>query len=226
MFATEHTYDVLAGLRAALPDLDEALIPGTPRRWAERDLTPEQRARQDALAVAERESKAANLARGIKALGDGKAPLRLDVLDTTADIAAGVVELEDAVCESLDITPLVGATTAERISRIIGLLDRIALHEDLAEHVHTEAGRLHRSAARALGDSEIVRKLNARCHVCDARSLRAFMDREIIVCISDACQCDDEECGCHDDPPRRHRWPFTQWPWLAEILAEDIGVAS
>lgn len=225
MTGTDAAYEHLAALRALLPDLDEALIPGTPRRWAQQDLTPAQRARQDALAAVERETKAENIARGIKALGDGRAPLRLDVLDAIADITAGVSELEESITDRLGITPLIGAATADRITRIVSLLDRAVLYPDLAEHVHTEAARLHRAAARALGDSETVRRLNARCHVCDARSLRAFMDRELIVCVSDSCRCNDDTCGCHDDPPRRHKWPFSTWPWLAELLAEDIGVA-
>lgn len=224
--STDRTYQHLAALRDALPDLDDAMVPGTPRRWAEHDLTPDQRTRQDARAIAERHDKTVNLAAGIKALGDGQAPLRLDILDTRTHITAAVAELEDAVCDTLGLTPLAGADTTQRISRLVGLLDRIAHHPDLADHVHTEAARLHHRATRALGDSEIVRRLNARCHLCDARSLRAFPERELVVCVNATCRCPDETCGCHNDPPRRHRWPFTTWPWLAQILAEDIGVAS
>ncbi|MEV4245243.1 hypothetical protein AB0J63_17735 [Streptosporangium canum] len=226
MTTTDAIYEHLTALRAALPDLDEALIPGTPRRWSERDLTPEQRARQDKLAVAERDAKAANLARGIKTLGDGKAPLNLAVLDAAADITAGVAELEDAVCERLGITPLVGATTAERISRIIGLLDRVALHEDLAEHVHTEASRLRRAASRALGDSEPIVKLKARCTICRSLSLRAFPERAVVACVDETCRCDNEDCPCGWERPQRHTWPFDTWPWLADHLEEGIGVAS
>ncbi|MCC5580608.1 hypothetical protein IMZ11_33820 [Microtetraspora sp. AC03309] len=224
MSTTDRSYEALSAVRTALPLLGAALVPGTPRRWSQRDLTDEQRARLDQLARAEREAKHANLARGIKVLGTGPAPLRLDVLDVQADIAAGVTELEDAVTEKLELTLLAGASTAERISRIIGLLDRIAVHEDLADHVHAEAVRLRRLAARALGEDEQVVRLNARCHVCDARSLRAFPEREVVACLNNACRCDDKECPCHDDPPRRHRWAFSEWPWLAQVIAEEIGV--
>jgi len=223
---SQRTYDHLAALRDALQHFDDALLPGTPRRWAERDLTPEQRDRMNRRAVEEREAKRVNLARGLKALGDGKAPLRLEVLDAAADITASIADLEDAVCDRLGLTPLQQATTNERIRRIVDMLDRIDLHEDLAEHVHTEALRLRRLAASAIGDVEVVRKLRFRCHICDAASMRAFPERELVICVNTACQCNDDDCPCQWERPQRHSWPFEQWPWLAELLSEDIGVVA
>lgn len=223
---SQRTYEHLAALRDSLQYLDDALIPGTPRRWAERDLTPEQRASMDRRAVEEREAKLVNLSRGIKALGDGRAPLRLDVLDTMADIAVSVPELEEAVCERLQITPLERATTAERISRLVNLLDRIDLYEDLAEHVHNEALRLRRQAGKAIGDVEQIRKLRFRCHICDATSMRAFPERELIICVNADCQCGADDCPCKWERPIRHRWSFSEWPWLASLLDEEIGFAD
>ncbi|RCG29004.1 hypothetical protein DQ384_21875 [Sphaerisporangium album] len=72
---TERAYEQLAALRGRLPALRAALVPGTPRRWAQRDLTADQRTRLDALAVAEREAKTANITAGITVIGDGRAPL-------------------------------------------------------------------------------------------------------------------------------------------------------
>jgi hypothetical protein len=178
----------------------------------------------NARAVVEREAKLVNLARGIKTLGDGKAPLRLDVLDIMADIAVAVPELEDAICEALGITPLERASTGERVTRIIGLLDRIALHESLAEHVHAEALRLRRQAGKAIGDVEQIRKLKFRCHICDSTSMRAFPERELIICVNGDCRCHADDCPCQWDRPVRHRWSFSEWPWLATVLDEGIGV--
>jgi hypothetical protein len=223
---SQRTYEHLAALREALHHLDDALIPGTPRRWAERDLTDEQRQRMDQRAVEEREAKMANLARGIKTLGDGRAPLRLDVLDTMADIAVSVPDLEAAVCDRLEITPLERATTSERIGRLVNLLDRIDLHEDLAEHVNTEALRLRRQAAKAIGDVEQIRKLRFRCYICDATSMRAFPERELIICVNGGCRCNADGCPCQWERPVRHRWSFNEWPWLASLLDEGIGDAE
>lgn len=221
---SQRTYDHFAALRDALQHFDTALLPGTPRRWAERDLTPQQRARMDARAVEEREAKRVNLSNGLKALGDGKAPLRLEVLDAAADITAAVAELEEAVCDRLGLTPLEHPTTTDRIRRLVDLLDRVDLHEDLADHVHGEALRLRRLASSTIGDAEVVRKLKFRCHICDATSMRAFPERELIICVNPECQCDALDCPCQWDRPQRHRWPFDQWPWLASLLDEGIGV--
>jgi hypothetical protein len=223
---SQRTYDHLAALRDALQHFDTALLPGTPRRWAERDLTPERRARMDARAVEEREAKQLLLARGLKALGDGKAPLRLEVLDAAADITHALAELEEAVCDRLGLTPLGRPTTTDRIRRLVDLLDRIDLHEDLADHVHAEAGRLRRLASSAIGDSEVVRKLKFRCPVCDANSMRAFPERELVICVNTGCVCLDDDCPCQWERPQRHRWPFEQWPWLADLLREGIGVVA
>lgn len=220
---TDRIYETLGSLRSQLPALREALTPGTPRRWSQGDITLDQRERMDAIARLEREGKALNLARGIKALGDGRAPLRIDVLDTLTAIEAGVSELEEAVCDRLGLTPQAVATTAQRITRIVGFLGRIAGQADLAEHVDAEAQRMSRSAARALGDSEPVHRLGARCPICDALSLRAFPEREAVVCVNAYCRCADEGCPCRDERPRRHRWHWAEWPQLAEMLAAEVA---
>ncbi|MCG5220283.1 hypothetical protein [Streptosporangium sp. KLBMP 9127] len=222
----DHTYQALATVRDALPALEDALAPGTPRRWSQRDLTPDQRGQMDALARLERDAKEGNLAQGIKALGTGRAPLDLAVLDALAVITVGVAELEAAVADRLGLTPLHRASTAARITRIIGLLDRIAVQDDLAGHVEAEAVRLARSARRALGDTEPVHQLDARCPVCDSRSLRAFPERGLVMCVNASCQCTDVECLCHHPRPRRHWWPANEWPLLARVLRDDLGEAS
>ncbi len=222
----DRTHAALAELRDALPLLDEALLPGTPRRWSQRELTGDQRARMDALARAERETKHTNLARGLKALGDGRAPLPLDVLDTITGITTSPTELEEAVCERLGLTPRAGASTDQRLADLQVLLGRIAEHDDLADHVTDEAHRMRRQARRALGDTEPVHRLTARCPICDALSLRALPEREVIVCANTECRCATEDCPCNADRPRRHQWPYDQWPWLAQILTNPLEHAS
>lgn len=60
MTNTDRTYEALSAVRAALPELDQALMPGARRRWSQTDLSADQRERMDALARAERADKAAN----------------------------------------------------------------------------------------------------------------------------------------------------------------------
>lgn len=224
----DYVYDALAALRSYLPLLDDALQPGTPRRWSQTDLTDEQRERLDVQARAEKAAKHANLAVGIKALGDGKAPLRLDVLDWIADIDAGVAALESAVCEQLQLAPLQYGKTGARIAHIVGLLERVAGWPDLADHVTAEAVRLRRLAGRAVGDNEPVHRIGGRCPICSAKSLRAFPDREVVVCVNSDCHCADEECPCWWEPPRHHRWGLESWPALADALdfAQRFEVAE
>ncbi|MFI6299561.1 hypothetical protein ACIBEJ_48760 [Nonomuraea sp. NPDC050790] len=222
-----YTYDHLSSLRGYLPELDRALIPSaTRRRWNQRDMSPEQRASLDAQAVAEREAKERNLTLGLKALGNAPAPINLHALDVRDSIAIGIAELEGAVCDVLGLTPNSRSTTVERIRRLIDLLDRIAHHDDLAQHVHNETARLRQAARVAVGDQEPVVRLSARCVICNSVSLRAFPERGTIACANPTCRCDAEGCPCSWDEPKRHIWPFEQWPWLADVLAEGIGVTA
>lgn len=224
---TDRMYDTLAGLRDQLPRLRDALQPGTARRWTERDLTASERARQDAQAIAERTAKETNARLGLATLGDSRAPLDVTTLDTLIAIETGLVAIETAVAAWLGMTPRPADTAHQRITRLVGLIDRIEAIEELSEWVYAEVVRLHRHARRALGDVEPVHKIRARCPICSAMSLRSFTEREIVICVNDQCVCDDQGCGCHKDRPRRHRWHRGEWPWLAQILDEELkGRAS
>lgn len=225
---TEATYDHLAAVRSYLPELDRALVPNSQRHrhWNQRELSAEQRAAMDAQAVAERDAKHVNFAQGLKALGDAPAPLDLSVLDARDHSVLAVAELEDAVCDKLGITVLTSANTGQRIARLIGLLDRIAHHDDLAHHVHSESVRLRQMARIALGEAEPVVRITARCLYCDSLSLRAFVERVTIACVNTTCRCDDTDCPCGWEKPQRHVWPYERWPWLAANLREGIGVAE
>lgn len=210
-------YEALSELRSRLPLLRESLIPGTPRRWSQLDLSPEALMHRAELDRQERDERAQNIALGIAVLGSSPAPLRLEVLDTEAVISEGVSVLEVTVCQWLGITPLASATPADVITRLVGLLDRIAALDELADYVLDEARRLNRRAAAALGDTEPVNRIDGRCPVCRAKSLRAFPEREVVACANSGCRCGDEACPCADG--RRHVWAFDRWADLAELLA-------
>jgi hypothetical protein len=220
------TYDHLAAVRAYLPELERALVPGNTRRhWNQRDLSPERHALMDAQAVAEREARERNLALGLKALGNAPAPMDLSVFDARTHIAISIVELEEALCDKLELTPQQG-NTAGIIGRLIGLLDRIDLHDDLADHVYAEAARLRQTARIVLGEHEPVVRLTARCPNCGSLSLRAYPERYTVACIDTTCQCDDQDCPCQRAESWRHIWPYERWPWLAANLREGIGVVG
>jgi len=198
----------LAELAARLSHFPEARIPGTPRRWAQRTPTAAEVERRAALARAERADRALNLMLGISALGAAPAPVRLDVVDADLHIAAALAEIESAVCEWLEITPLGGASSADRVERLDGLADRIVEFDELARWVESETYRLARLAARVLGDVEEIRQIDARCPRCASKSLKAFLEREVVVCINPECI---------DETGRRHVWPLDRWAELAEV---------
>lgn len=228
MLKSELMYEHLAAIRAYLPELGRALVPSGQRRrhWNQRDLSPERAAAMDAQFLAEREAKERNLRQGLKALGTAPAPLDLSVFDARVHIIMSVAELEEAVCDRLGLTGLSPGNPGEQLTRLIGLLDRINLLDDLADHVHGEASRLRQTARVALGEAEPVIRLTARCLHCGSLSLRAYPERFTVACVDPTCRCGDEDCPCSREKPQRHVWPYERWPWLAANLREGIGAAG
>jgi hypothetical protein len=224
----ELTYAHLAAIRGYLPELDRALIPSNQRRrrWNQREMSAEQAAAMDAQIRAEREAKERNLVQGLKPSGASPAPLDLSVFDARTHIIMSVAELEEAVCERLGLTGLSMGNPVEQLTRLIGLLDRIALLDDLADHVHQEAARLRQTARIVLGEAEPVVRLAGRCPNCRSRSLRAYPERYTVACVDPTCQCEDQDCPCQREQSWRHIWPYERWPWLAANLREGIGVEA
>lgn len=222
----DDAYALLSELRRQLDGLTEALTPGTRKPWAQRELSDNERERLDAEAFRDRAAREQNAKRGLSALGESPAPLRVGVVDAAAAVESGLVELERTVCAWLGLTPLAGASLADRIGRLVGLLDRIASLPELSGWFSREAARLVRIARHAVGDTPQIRRLDARCPICDCRSLRAIPEKEIVACTNADCTCTDEGCRCHRDPPQRHIWRHAQWPWLAQLLDQDLRAAS
>ena len=215
----DQVYEDLAQLRERLPLVGEFLEPGTPRRWSQRDMTDDERAQMDARALSERAARLALDRAGIVVVGETRPPLRVSVLDQLVQIHAGIREVESCACEWLGLTALAGATTRERIDRIVGLLDRIAALDELAMWVASEAARLNRVARRACGDAEPVHKIDAPCLLCGMYSLRAFPERGLIACMYSECQCGSATCRCYKAPrPGIHKWDETRWKQLARDL--------
>lgn len=225
MTKSEKLYQELAALRTQLPSLVTALHLGTPPRWHAKELTDAQLRAQDELARAEKADKILTLKKGLKIQGSSKAPLNISVLDVDIMVKQTVAELEEAVCERLGNTPEFGSDTATKLTRIIGFIDAIMRHGSLADHVLAEVVRVRRMASKVLGEDEPVIRLKGRCPICDAVSLRAFMDRDVIACLNRECRCDDEGCQCHLENPRRHMWLFEQWTELNDFL-DSVGSAA
>lgn len=208
----------LSEIRRLWPQLAEALHPGTARRWSEHQDDEEQAARRDALARQERAE------RDMDAPGYTRAPAVIPVLSTLIAERFAMVELEDNVRDVLGFASLRGRDTVEACMWISSAVPALADHPDLLEHVRRETSRSLRAVKRAIGDSEQVQRIKAPCPICGSLSLRAFPERELVVCINGDCRCAHDECGCQDG--RRHRWVYDEWPWLAGLLNADLAAAE
>ncbi len=147
------------------------------------------------------------------------APIRLFVSDTIRDITDGVVELEEAVCEKLRVPRPRQGSVEQRLTRLIGLLDRVGQQPVLAEHVRSEARRMARRCSRALGDgAETPVRVRGRCPYCASVSLRVLPERDDVLCINPGCRCGDPACACCTDRRHRHSWDRDRW---AGHIADD-----
>ncbi|MEU5719789.1 hypothetical protein AB0G71_29280 [Streptomyces sp. NPDC020403] len=202
-----------ATLARQFPDLLEELAPSSGSRpSAVRHVPgPAERAARAALSRTEREEALRNEQRGLAVPGHSATPVRLHVSDALRDISDGVVELEEALLGRLGSGRPRRAPVPERLSRITGLLGHTAADPTLARHARDELRRMARRCARALGETETMVRLPGRCPWCDSVSLRAFPDREAVLCVNPGCRCGDEECDCVSDPAFRHLWEGDAW---------------
>ncbi|MFI1653933.1 hypothetical protein ACH4ZU_03190 [Streptomyces sp. NPDC020472] len=216
-----------ASLVRQFPELAEELAPGR-RGPAPSPAAPSPTGRDELIREERREALLLEQRHGLAVPGHGAAPIRLHVSDAIRDITDGVVELEEAVCARLALPRPPRAGVIDRLRRLVALLDRIAVHPDLARHVRDEIRRMARRCARTLGDAETIVRVSGRCPWCDSVSLRAFPDRRAVLCVNPACVCTDEVCGCQDDPAYRHLWTEDRWEELSEASGtrtEEIEAA-
>ncbi|MDX3747722.1 hypothetical protein [Streptomyces sp. AK08-02] len=210
---TAHAALWIGVLVQQFPELAEELAPGRGRTAGRRGRTAAEPSAELGTRLRQEREEALLLQQhqGLAVPGPRTAPLRLHISDAIRDIADGVVELEEAVRDGLGLSRPDRAPVPERLRRIGALLDEIAMDPVLAAHVRDETRRMARRCARALGDTEMVVRVSGRCPWCDSVSLRAFPDRQAVLCINPACRCADADCGCHHDPGHRHRWPEGEW---------------
>jgi hypothetical protein len=174
----------LRAIREHWGDLLATRLYGPPRHRAEQELTEGQRAERDAVARAERREA------DPEAPGWSPAPVRLDVVEVIADVADGVLELEEAVREALDLP---AAERARRHASTPPVLDAprnpagveepdgsvhwacawieealpaVAADPVLACHVADEARRMARTVLAAIGHIADSVLIQARCFVC------------------------------------------------------------
>lgn len=212
-----HAQQSLDDIRELWTDLQNALEPGTARRWTERPDSDAEAARRQKLDAQERADRTA------EAPGYTRAPLNVTVLDTLISERFALVELEQEIRETLGFRTLPGRDAVEAAGWIGSALPALADHPDLLEHTRQEAARCATALRGAMNDTEPVHPIKAGCPVCDSMSLRAFPERELIACINPACRCEDDNCECQQG--RRHRWRREQWNWLGQVIGVELEQA-
>ncbi|MEU9555077.1 hypothetical protein [Streptomyces fumanus] len=201
------------------PDLLDELAPsaGSRPRAQPHVPGPAERAARAALLREEREEALRNeQEHGLAVPGHAAAPVRLHVSDAVRDITDGVTELEEALYDRLGLGRPRRAPVPERLARIAGLLGRTAADPVLARHARDELRRMARRCARALGETETMVRLPGRCPWCDSVSLRAFPDRDAVLCVNPGCRCGSTDCDCATDPAFRHLWERDAWDALPD----------
>ena len=214
---TEHLATNAAWIADAWPALHESRLKGTPRRWRQTELTPEQRAEIDQR---HRTEKAAN---GAPAGADSPAPLHLDVLDLLV---------------AIDHTSRYGAriiqahTLNDPPTNTIGRLNYITTNAHLLDPAdqdtrHIEQQLRNHRAAITNQWAEVVhgQRLKTGCPWCGHHALyfRAIgpeHQNEIVVrCESGGCNPTDTDCGVwYGGKPC---WPFHEWSWLANRIDNE-----
>ncbi|MBB5940084.1 hypothetical protein [Streptomyces zagrosensis] len=212
-------------LRRQFPELLEELVPGRPST-ATRPSAPRSPAARQARADRDRADRADilwNEQHGLSPIGGGAAPINLRVSDAIRDITDGVVELEEAVRDKLRLGRPPRAAVPDRLRRLTRLLDQVAQHPALAQHVLDESRRMARRCGAALGDAEALVRVTGRCPWCDSVSLRAFPAWRAVLCVNPGCRCTEQDCPCATNPGHRHSWAETAWARLAAVSGADAA---
>jgi hypothetical protein len=259
----------LEELTALWPRMEQALLPGTRRRWAEREQEVDDKGRPIPEPAETRCPDCGSVRLRLPdwksspdadetlhgkpycplgcdnaagAPGYSRSPASDDALSVLVSVGTDLAWLEDSIRTTLGFTALDEQDELHEahrhrnsMSRLSGrdpmqaaawlrdALPALVEHAEMARHVDRELTRMTRTVRRSLGDIEPVHLIKAPCPICDCLSLRAFPERELIVCIHENCQCSDPDCGCTNSTRRfRHRWRRDQWSWLAQVLGVDL----
>lgn len=215
------------------PDLLESRFKGTPRPWAERIFTADEKQAADDLASVERSERAYGI-------GDHPAPCHVDVLDTITEVSCEMLELEDAVRDALGFGPAerrMPARGADDVwvesaaTWLRSSLTAVGGHEALLEHVMSEAALMASAVRSSLGES-VCTLIKAPCIACSQMTLRLFCAHDrladsYVLCTNRLCDPDQKVCGA------RLRglpfWPLNELDWLNDRLdakAAESKVAS
>ena len=198
-----------AWIADAWPALHESRLKGTPRRWHQTELTPEQRAQREAQHRAEKR------AHGAPPGPDSPAPLHLDVLDLMQAIAHTARHTARLIQAGNLTNP--PPDTNGKLRYIAAHAHTLDDDPDTAHAAHKM--RNHRQAVNQQW-AQVVdgQRLKTGCPWCKQhalyfRSIGPEHNAEMVIrCESGVCNPQEDAGTWYGGKPC---WPFHEWAWLA-----------
>lgn len=199
-------------------DLHATRIRGTPLPWRQPTITPEQRARLDALARIEKQE------RGAFTLGESPAPIHLDAFDRANDLTRTMAALARLIATELGHQAMLIRAALHKYNDPLLLITYVRNHweqcgAETGETVEEEAARLRAGLARHFSEVDDGQHLATLCPYCDQDKLfvrkigRKDNPDAVIRCESGTCEPGEQYCGTwHRNLPA---WPMHEWDWLA-----------
>lgn len=186
---------------------------GTPLPWKEPTITPEQRARMDA------EARAEKLERGAGAFGESPAPVHLAALQRTIDLTQQLQTLVRATRPQLVPGDLIHPQAhPEHLAHWLGWAvtqaDRLPI--PLEQELDTASRHIRGTIERAISPTVNGQRLKAACPWCRQENLRIRVTHSnshpLVVCESGVCEPPPSDCGTwwHGKPA----WPWHDWEFL------------
>lgn len=210
---TDHIGTNAAWIHDAFPALHESRLKGTPRRWRQTDLTPQQ------LQALDAEHRDQKRAAGAPAGADSQAPLHLDVLvlltsiESTASYAARIIQAGYHV--DAPRTPM------EQLAYIANYAHTLDPADQDTQEIHRQLQQHRGATTRKWAEVTDGQRLKAACPWCQGhnlyfRDISPGIQAEVVVrCESGACNPGDDAGIYHHGNPC---WPYTEWAWLANRI--------
>ena len=216
---TQHLTNNAAWLADNWATLHHTRLKGTPRRWRQTDLTPEQRAQYDQQ---HRKEKQTN---GAPAGADSPAPLHLDILDQLIKIENDAKTIATTIqATGINAHPD-GKDTYSNL-RYISQWANVLDDNDETTKAHERTLRHHRRTIESQWAHIVIsQRLNAPCPWCGHEQLKFRAigpehNSELVVrCESGTCEPPPADCGTWYGGPC---WPFHEWEWLVGRIDHKI----
>lgn len=217
------------------PDLYQLRMPGSKKPWRPGGMSAEAREQKDALARIEKAEQ------GDSVLGESRAPMDVDVLDTLSDILVIADDLAGRIAEAAGAITLDPPSTAYDFDAIGDYLKHISVHlvaaaendHEALDDAQETARRMRTMLEAGLGEISDGQRLTTVCAWCHGSTpdapiggirtlvVRMVVEEPVIVCENELCSPPDADCGTW--VRGRPAWRTAEWEWLSKRLEAAGG---